>query len=189
MAAKPLSAGSGGSSYRYNGYTATGAQATTPFIGNVNPQVSWAIETPSSSSSTQVATHDAAIAALQGEAAFQTAALALPAVSCGPSVSAGDTSARFWNSSLGSFLGAINKTNDITTMALSPDGLCALVEFRAEDPNVPIKPEHKMTKEQIMQEWPANGFKLVEQFDKLPWQHLMFFEADAKKPRSIPSSD
>jgi SAM-dependent methyltransferase len=62
-------------------------------------------------------------------------------------------------------------------------GRIALVEFRAEDPKVPIKPLHKMSKEQILREWPANGFKLVEQFDKLPWQHLMFFEADDKKPR------
>jgi cyclopropane fatty-acyl-phospholipid synthase-like methyltransferase len=64
--------------------------------------------------------------------------------------------------------------------ALSPDGVCALVEFRAEDPMVPIKPEHKMTKAQIMKEWPANGFKLVREFDGLPWQHLMFFGRDEK---------
>jgi ubiquinone/menaquinone biosynthesis C-methylase UbiE len=64
--------------------------------------------------------------------------------------------------------------------ALSPSGLCALVEFRAEDPNVPIKPEHKMTKAQIMREWPPNGFKLVKEFDGLPWQHLMFFARDEK---------
>jgi ubiquinone/menaquinone biosynthesis C-methylase UbiE len=62
--------------------------------------------------------------------------------------------------------------------ALSPEGVCALVEFRAEDPNVPIKPEHKMTKEQIMKEWPPNGFKLVKEYDGLPWQHLMFFARD-----------
>jgi SAM-dependent methyltransferase len=62
--------------------------------------------------------------------------------------------------------------------SLAPGGLCALVEFRAEDPNVPIKPEHKMTKEQILKEWPANGFKLVKEFDGLPWQHLMFFARD-----------
>ena len=41
--------------------------------------------------------------------------------------------------------------------ALAPDGLCALVEFRAEDANVPIKPEHKMTKaadyEGVAGEW------------------------------------
>ncbi len=73
--------------------------------------------------------------------------------------------------------------------SLKPGGRIALVEFRAEDPKVPIKPLHKMSKEQILKEWPANGFKLVEQFDKLPWQHLMFFEADVKKPCSIPSSD
>ena len=65
--------------------------------------------------------------------------------------------------------------------SLSPSGLCALVEFRAEDPNVPIKPEHKMTRAQIMKEWPANGFKLVKEFDGLPWQHLMFFGRDDNK--------
>lgn len=64
--------------------------------------------------------------------------------------------------------------------ALAPEGVCALVEFRAEDPNVPIKPEHKMTKAQIMKEWPANGFKLVKEFEGLPWQHLMFFGREEK---------
>jgi ubiquinone/menaquinone biosynthesis C-methylase UbiE len=67
--------------------------------------------------------------------------------------------------------------------SLKPGGRIALVEFRAEDPKVPIKPLHKMSKQQILREWPANGFKLVEQFDKLPWQHLMFFAADDMKPR------
>jgi len=64
--------------------------------------------------------------------------------------------------------------------SLKPGGRLALVEFREEDPNVPIKPLHKMSKEQILKEFPPNGFKLVEQFDKLPWQHLMFFERDDK---------
>jgi ubiquinone/menaquinone biosynthesis C-methylase UbiE len=59
--------------------------------------------------------------------------------------------------------------------ALKPEGRVALVEFRAEDDTVPIKPEHKMSKEQIMKEFPANGFKFVGEFDKLPWQHVMFF--------------
>jgi ubiquinone/menaquinone biosynthesis C-methylase UbiE len=62
--------------------------------------------------------------------------------------------------------------------SLKPKGRVALVEFRAEDPNVPIKPLHKMSKEQIMKEFPPNGFKLVAEFDKLPWQHLMFFQRD-----------
>ncbi len=62
--------------------------------------------------------------------------------------------------------------------SLRAGGRVALVEFRLEDVDVPIKLEHKMSKAQIMKEWPANGFKLVEQFDKLPWQHLMFFARD-----------
>jgi cyclopropane fatty-acyl-phospholipid synthase-like methyltransferase len=62
--------------------------------------------------------------------------------------------------------------------ALKPEGRLVLVEFRMEDPKVPIKTEHKMSKEQILKELPPNGFKLVEQFDKLPWQHVMFFQRD-----------
>jgi ubiquinone/menaquinone biosynthesis C-methylase UbiE len=66
--------------------------------------------------------------------------------------------------------------------SLKPTGRVALVEFRAEDPNVPIKPLHKMSKAQIMKEFSANGFKLVEEFDKLPWQHLMFFQREENLP-------
>ena len=61
--------------------------------------------------------------------------------------------------------------------SLKAHGRVALVEFRGEDDNVPIKPLHKMTKAQIRKEWEANGFQVVEEFDRLPWQHLMFFEA------------
>jgi ubiquinone/menaquinone biosynthesis C-methylase UbiE len=68
--------------------------------------------------------------------------------------------------------------------ALAPKGLVVLVEYRTEDPNVPIKPEHKMSKAQVMKELPPNGFKLVKEFEKLPWQHMMFFgrDEDWKKP-------
>lgn len=62
--------------------------------------------------------------------------------------------------------------------SLAPKGVVVLVEYRGEDPEVPIKPEHKMTKKQINKELTANGFKLVQEFDKLPWQHMMWFEAD-----------
>lgn len=58
--------------------------------------------------------------------------------------------------------------------SLKSDGRIALVEFRGEDPQVPIKPEHKMTKQQILKEYEANEFRLVSQYDRLPWQHLMF---------------
>ena len=59
--------------------------------------------------------------------------------------------------------------------SLKPNGRVALVEFRAEDLEVPIKPLHKMSKRQIMKEFPPNDFKLVGEFHKLPWQHVMFF--------------
>lgn len=62
--------------------------------------------------------------------------------------------------------------------ALAPGGRLVLVEFRAEDPNVPIKALHKMSKKQILKELEPNGFKLVEEFDDLPWQHVMWFERD-----------
>lgn len=60
--------------------------------------------------------------------------------------------------------------------ALKADGLIALVEFRAEDPKVPIKPDHKMSRDQILKEYTANGFALARSYDQLPWQHLMFFK-------------
>ena len=59
--------------------------------------------------------------------------------------------------------------------SLKPKGQIVLVEFRLEDPDVPIKLLHKMSKEQILKELPPNGYKLVKQYDKLPWQHMMFF--------------
>jgi SAM-dependent methyltransferase len=62
--------------------------------------------------------------------------------------------------------------------SLSPRGMVVLVEYRGEDPQVPIKPEHKMTKAQVLKEMLPNGFKLVRQFDKLPWQHMMWFGRD-----------
>lgn len=62
--------------------------------------------------------------------------------------------------------------------ALKPKGRIALVEYREEDPDVPIKPLHKMSKEQILKEYEPNGFRLVKEFDELPWQHVMFFEKD-----------
>ncbi len=62
--------------------------------------------------------------------------------------------------------------------SLKPDGFAILLEFRTEDPRVPIKPLHKMSKEQILKEWPTNGFKLLDEFDRLTWQHMMFFGRD-----------
>jgi ubiquinone/menaquinone biosynthesis C-methylase UbiE len=62
--------------------------------------------------------------------------------------------------------------------SLKPAGRVAIVEFREEDPAVPILPLHKMSKMQVMREITANGLKLVGQFDELPWQHVLFFARD-----------
>ncbi len=62
--------------------------------------------------------------------------------------------------------------------SLKPNGRIALVEYREEDPLVPIKPLHKMSKKQMLKELLPNGFRLVEQYDALPWQHVMFFSID-----------
>ena len=64
--------------------------------------------------------------------------------------------------------------------ALRPDGRVALVEYRAGDDTVPIKPLHTMTENQARLEFEAAGFEMVESLvDGLPWQRLMIF-----KPRS-----
>lgn len=59
--------------------------------------------------------------------------------------------------------------------ALTPRGRIALLEFRAEDPEVPIKELHKMSREQILREYEANGLRLDAEYRGLPWQHMMFF--------------
>jgi SAM-dependent methyltransferase len=61
--------------------------------------------------------------------------------------------------------------------SLKPDGLLVLAEFRGEDPAVPIKPLHKMTKAQVRAELEPAGYAIERQFDRLPWQHLLFFKA------------
>jgi len=72
--------------------------------------------------------------------------------------------------------------------ALKPGGQLVLVEFRAEDDSVPIKPEHKMTKAQITKELNANGYQLAREFDELPWQHMMFFSIKEDQPTSKPTA-
>src|SRR5262249_14223718 len=60
--------------------------------------------------------------------------------------------------------------------ALKPGGRLVLVEFRAEDPEVPIKPEHKMAVKQVRKEIEPQGFAFKEVLDFLPWQHIIIFE-------------
>jgi SAM-dependent methyltransferase len=60
--------------------------------------------------------------------------------------------------------------------ALKPKGRIYLLEYRAEDDNVPIKPHHKMTEAQARKEFEAAGFRFVVNKPDLPWQHLLVFE-------------
>ena len=59
--------------------------------------------------------------------------------------------------------------------ALKSNGQLFLIEYRSEDPLVPIKSIHKMTEKQALKEMEAAGFKLKRNIDNLPWQHCMIF--------------
>lgn len=59
--------------------------------------------------------------------------------------------------------------------ALKPGGRIYLVEYRGEDPRIPIKPLHKMTLAQARKEMALVGFEFVENRNFLPSQHFMVF--------------
>jgi ubiquinone/menaquinone biosynthesis C-methylase UbiE len=60
--------------------------------------------------------------------------------------------------------------------ALKPGGRLVLLEYRAEDPTVPIKPEHKMTVAQVRAEVQPEGFRFARSIEVLPEQHIIVFE-------------
>ena len=64
--------------------------------------------------------------------------------------------------------------------ALKPGGRVAFVEYRGEDPKVPIKRLHKMTEAQVKKEAALFALKHAETYKKLPWQHVVFFRKTAK---------
>lgn len=57
--------------------------------------------------------------------------------------------------------------------ALKADGRLVLLEYRAEDPSIPINPDHKMTVDQVRRELEPEGFRLLEPIETLPRQHLL----------------
>jgi ubiquinone/menaquinone biosynthesis C-methylase UbiE len=59
--------------------------------------------------------------------------------------------------------------------SLKPGGRLVLLEYRKEDPNVPIKPEHKMSVAEAKLEVEAEGFKLTKTNEDLPRQHILIF--------------
>jgi ubiquinone/menaquinone biosynthesis C-methylase UbiE len=61
--------------------------------------------------------------------------------------------------------------------SLKPGGRLVLLEYRKEDPRVPIKPEHKMSVAEAKMEVEAEGFTLSKVDETLPWQHILIFVA------------
>ena len=57
--------------------------------------------------------------------------------------------------------------------AFKPGGRLVLIEFRKEDPKVPILEVHKMSVAEVKQELEAEGFVLDRVIDVLPWQHII----------------
>jgi ubiquinone/menaquinone biosynthesis C-methylase UbiE len=60
--------------------------------------------------------------------------------------------------------------------ALKPDGRLVLLEYRKEDPTVPIRFEHKMSKAEAQLELEAEGFALDKVLGILPRQHILIFK-------------
>lgn len=59
--------------------------------------------------------------------------------------------------------------------ALKPDGRLVLLEYRGEDPTIPILPLHKMTVAQAKLEVEHEGYKLASVREDLPRQHILIF--------------
>lgn len=60
--------------------------------------------------------------------------------------------------------------------SLKPGGRMVFVEYRGEDPEVPIKLLHKMTEKQVIQEMSIWPLRHLETQSHLPWQHVIIFE-------------
>jgi len=60
--------------------------------------------------------------------------------------------------------------------SLKPDGRLVLLEYRKEDPKIPIRLEHKMSVAEAKTEVEAEGYKLDEVIEKLPRQHIIVFK-------------
>jgi precorrin-6B methylase 2 len=57
--------------------------------------------------------------------------------------------------------------------ALKSDGRLVLLEYRKEDPSIPIRPEHKMSVQEVKLEVEAEGFHLDKVLETLPRQHIL----------------
>jgi ubiquinone/menaquinone biosynthesis C-methylase UbiE len=59
--------------------------------------------------------------------------------------------------------------------ALKPSGRLVLLEYRKEDPSIPIREEHKMTVADAKAEVEAEGYRLASVIETLPRQHILIF--------------
>jgi SAM-dependent methyltransferase len=60
--------------------------------------------------------------------------------------------------------------------ALKPSGRLVLLEYRKEDPTVPIRLEHKMTVQEVRAEIEPEGFRFEKSVETLPRQHVLIFK-------------
>ncbi|MGA2739511.1 MAG: class I SAM-dependent methyltransferase [Bryobacteraceae bacterium] len=60
--------------------------------------------------------------------------------------------------------------------SLTPEGHMVLLEYRKEDPQVPILPAHKMTVAEVKAEIEPEGFRLEKTLENLPRQHILIFK-------------
>jgi ubiquinone/menaquinone biosynthesis C-methylase UbiE len=67
--------------------------------------------------------------------------------------------------------------------ALRSDGRLVLLEYRKEDPAIPIREDHKMTIADAKTEVEAEGFHLADVNEALPRQHLLTFMRTADRDR------
>jgi ubiquinone/menaquinone biosynthesis C-methylase UbiE len=70
--------------------------------------------------------------------------------------------------------------------SLKPQGRLVFVEFRLEDPKVPIKLVHKMSEKQVRTEMTAHAVEWVETIGTLPWQHVIVFRKKAAREEKAP---
>ncbi|XGV98478.1 MAG: class I SAM-dependent methyltransferase [Leptolyngbya sp. BL-A-14] len=72
--------------------------------------------------------------------------------------------------------------------ALRPNGRVVLVEYRGENPLIPIKALHKMTQRQVRKEMTAVGLTWLETKETLPHQHILIFGKQGSYTNSLNTS-
>ena len=65
---------------------------------------------------------------------------------------------------------------DCKSYDIKKDGMLLLIEYRGEDPAIPVKALHKTTVLQLNKELNANGFQLHYQGEFLPIQHFLLYK-------------